>query len=137
MRTGESFFFVTLSVRPPLERALFSVFQEIFHEIQERSSVGGERRPPMARRGDHSWSRTIDAEIAVAEPGGQEGSAVPCSCHGSPPSNMFTDEGQEALNKLCADEFLEAEHLGRPNASFSRRKPITLRGWQVLQGNSQ
>ena len=36
--------------------------------------------------------------------------------------NMFTDEGREMLNKLCTDEFLEAEHWAPECKLFSKAR---------------
>ena len=50
--------------------------------------------------------------------------------------NMFTDEGRETLQRLCEDEFLEAEHWAPECRLFSkaRGKPIVLPSGREVAG---
>eukprot|EP00435_Cladocopium_sp_Y103_P072729 s88_g41.t1 len=88
-------------------------------------------RPP--RFGERFAGKRAPLSHAVAMQGHIEVQA-PFDLHFG--NDMFSDEGRAELNRLCADEFLEAEHWAPECKLFSRARgvPIRLESGRTIPG---
>ena len=102
------------------------VDHETHHECPRRAW-----RPP--RFGERFAGKRAPLSHAVATEGHIE-VQEPFDLHFG--HNMFTDEGRDTLQRLCDDEFLEAEHWAPECRLFSkaRGKPIVLSSGREIAG---